>query len=197
MITEYNKFRIDRMKKPNDGNRTLFESIIHIEVIKALEDWVKLNVNNCVLINGIALSYYVTPRMTQDVDMLFLTKNDIPLSLKGFKKTRNGAFQHNKTHVEVEVIIPQSINLRVDLAEQIFKTAIKNDNIYVASPEGIIVSKLGRFSKQDQADIENILFSQKIDLSIFNLTEEELEKFNKLKEETIILMKKLKMKKIN
>jgi hypothetical protein len=184
MIKKYNKFRVDKMKVPNNGSRTLFESVVYPEVIDALEDWIELNVNNCVLIGGVALSYYVVPRMTQDVDMLFLSKTDIPLTLIGFKRTRSGAFQHNKTHVEIEVLTPQFINLRKDLAEKIFNTAIKKDNIYIASPEGLIASKLGRFNYQDRADIQNLLLSQNIDLSNFNLTEEELEKFNIIKNDT-------------
>ena len=186
MIKKYNKFRIDKMKSPNDGNRTLLESVVYPEVIKALEDWMNSDVKNCVLIGGVALSYYVVPRMTQDIDMFFLSKEDIPLYLNGFKRTRNGAFQHNKTHVEVEVVTPQYINMREELAIKIFETSIKIDNIYIASPEGLIASKLGRFSYQDRADIQNLLLSQKIDLSNFNLTEEEIHKFNMIKDDTKI-----------
>jgi len=182
MITKYNTFRIDKQKTPNDGNRTLFESVVHADVIKALETWLENDINKCVLIGGVALSYYVIPRMTQVIDMLFLSKDDIPQQLDGFKRTRNGAFQHKITHVEVEVVTPEYINLRRDLAEKIVETSIRRDGIFIASPEGLIVSKLGRFKLQDMTDIENLILSQKeIDLSGFNLTEEELDKFNYIK----------------
>lgn len=177
-----NKFRnLEKTKTANNGDRTILESILYPEVVIALTDWMGLHVDKCVLIGGVALSYYVKPRTTQDVDFLFLSKNDIPVSLDGFKRTISGAFQHNRTHVEIEVVTPSTINMRIDLAESIIKTSVKKDNIFVASPSGLIVSKLGRYNRRDQADIEELILSQKIDLSDFDLTEEELEKYNIIK----------------
>jgi hypothetical protein len=91
----------------NDGTRTLLESILVPEVAKAFKDW---NSNTkdlkCVLIGRVALSYYVKPRTTTDADVLFLSSEDILSEVLGFKRHHNGAFQHNVTHVEIEVLTP-------------------------------------------------------------------------------------------
>ncbi len=172
---------ISKMNQSNDGTRTLFESIVAYEVLKALENWASLKLENYVLIGGLALSFYVKPRMTQDIDMLFLTKEDIPKVLPNFKRTRPGAFQHNNTHVEVEVVVPQSINVDIKIVQKVFETSVISNDVRVASPSGIIALKLFRFSRQDQADIESLILEcDDIDLSPFDLPERELERYNSI-----------------
>jgi hypothetical protein len=168
---------IEKMNFVNDGNRSLSESVVIHEVLNALEDFKSNNILNCVLIGGVALSFYVKPRATMDVDFLFLSYEDIPDRINKFKRHRKGAFQHNKTHVEVEVVTPQSINLPFHIAETIFNTSIIIDNIKIASPSGLVASKLFRFNRQDQADIDALIECSKIDLEPFNLPDEQLEKF--------------------
>jgi hypothetical protein len=56
--------KIGKMNRPNDGTRTLFESVMSPEIIAALKDWVKANAGG-ILIGGLAISHYVKPRMTQ------------------------------------------------------------------------------------------------------------------------------------
>ena len=94
-----------KMRHINDSEhtRTLFESVMMPEVVMALQDWIRGGAHG-VLIGGAALSYHVRPRFTQDLDVLFLQASDIPAQISGFKRTRPSAFQHNKTHVEVEVV---------------------------------------------------------------------------------------------
>ena len=182
MVKDYNNFRnIGKMNTYNDGTRTLYESIMLPELILAMDDWKSNNIGECVLIGGIALSHYVKPRMTQDIDLLFLTDNDIPDSISKFKRHRPHAFQHNKTHVEIEVITPSFINLTVELAKQIIDTAIISDGMKIASPSGLIASKLGRFNRQDQADIESLLKTQKVDISTYSLTDIEIQNFFSIK----------------
>ena len=185
-IEGYKEFKLRDMSKfhhANDGTRTLFESIAYPEVQYTLNDWKDLEVDKCVLIGGIALSYYVKPRTTEDIDLLFLSEDDIPEPLVGFKRTRKGAFQHNKYQVEVVVVTPSFINMRMDMAQKIFNTSVISDGMRVASPSGLIASKLGRFNRQDQADIDNLLSSQVIDMSVFNLTKVEIERFNSIKDD--------------
>jgi hypothetical protein len=177
-----NEFRlIDKMNNVNNGNRTLFESIIMPEIVSALNDWINNCQYNYVLIGGLALSYYVRPRSTTDVDVLFLNSNDLPKKVSKFKKHRELAFQHNITHVEIETVIPESINLPIDIAQKIFDTAIIKDNIKIASPSGLIAMKLFRFSRMDQADIENLILNTVIDLTPFNIPLQLLKKYNKIK----------------
>ena len=166
----------EKLNRPNDGTRTLFESIAVPEVNQALQAWNKAY-HSGVLIGGCALSYYVRPRATMDVDVLFLTKDDIPRQVEGFKRTRPSAFQHNKTHVEVEVVSPELIGISGSLTKMVFDTANTSNGIKIASPEGIVALKLGRFSRQDQADIESLMQSYPIDLPAWPLDVKETQNY--------------------
>lgn len=164
---------------PNDGTRTLYESVLVPEVIQAIRDWVKQVPDmKAVLIGGLAISYYNKPRTTQDVDLLFLNGSDIPKEVKGFKRTRNHAFQHSVTHVEIEVITPEYINTDKKLVGEIYDNAKMVSGIRVATPSGIIASKLGRYSRQDQADIEELIKNNTIDLSKYTLTSDMKKRYN-------------------
>lgn len=181
---DFKKLRnVEKMNNVNDGTRSLYESVMAPEVISALEDWKKYNDSDCILIGGMALSYYIKPRYTQDVDVIFLSKKDIPKEVYNFKRHRDGAFQHNKTHVEIEVLTPESINTPLILVQKIFNTAIIDDEsgLKIASPEGIIALKLGRFKLQDQADIEALKTYKNIDLSYFDLSDELIKRFDSIK----------------
>lgn len=168
----------------NDGKRSLTESILIPEVAKAIEDWVK-NVppNIGALIGGLALSYYTKPRSTTDGDILFLNEADIPSKVEGFKRTRPGAFLHKQTHVEIEVLTPKSINMLPEIAKKIIETSEKHGKFNIASREGLIVSKLGRFSMQDQADIISLLKLGAVNLDSFDLPEKFENRFNKMLEQ--------------
>ena len=165
----------------NDGTRSLLESILIPEVERAFSDWKKsAGSAKCVLIGGVALSFYVKPRTTTDADLLFLTKEDIPEQVEGFKRTRQGAFIHKITHVEIEVLTPQSINMPVEIAQAIYDTARTDGGIKIASPAGLIVSKLGRFSRQDQADIEALYTHERVNLDPFPIPAEWLQRFESI-----------------
>lgn len=165
----------------NDGTRSLLESIMIPEVDKAFRDWCAENKDTkFVLLGGVALSFYVKPRNTTDADLLFLFPEDIPLYVEKFKRHRPGAFLHKQTNIEIEVLTPASINLPQEVAQAIFDTAKIENGIRIASPSGLVASKLGRFKLQDQADIDALLDFGGIDLAPFPLPPEWLEKFNSL-----------------
>jgi hypothetical protein len=172
---------MEKMNKINDGTRSLMESIAIPEVVSALKDWIKNN-DNGVLIGGNAISYYGKPRATTDVDILFLHKDDIPATVIGFKRTRAGAFQHNSTHVEVEVVTPESINISQELANKVFETSISTDGAKVASPSGLVALKLQRLKNNDIGDIVQMIHTGNIDLSSFPLSDKNLQDFNEIKE---------------
>lgn len=170
----------------NDGSRSLFESTIHEYIYLALYDW-REQVSNekyC-LIGGLAYSYYLKPRTTYDIDLIFLSYTDIPANVHKFRKHRKHAFEHIKTNVEIEVLTPEHINEDKYLFEKVFETSIISDGIRVASPIGLIAMKLGRFNNTDQSDIKNLYMyaienNMDIDISIFNLSIEKVELFNNL-----------------
>lgn len=142
---------------PNDGRRTLKQSIMVPEVWKALSAFsAGVDADSCILIGGIAFSYYCKPRATTDLDFLFLSKSKVPMTVDGFKRTRSHAFQHHETHVEVEVLDPEFVNMSQALAKRVAETAHKSDGVLVASPEALVALKTLRFSRRDQADIEEL-----------------------------------------
>ena len=155
----------------NDGSRSLYESILNPEVEKAMRKWEQQVPLEGVLIGGLALAYYIKPRMTIDADFLFLSAAEIPSEVEGFKRTRPSAFMHKETHVEFEVLAPEKINMPIELAKKIIQTAKKQGTVYVASREGLIASKLERFKFQDRADINALLQLGPVDLSNFPLDE--------------------------
>lgn len=177
-----------KSKWKNDGIRSIYESIIPREVLVALDDWKYSNSSNCVLIGGIALSYYIKPRYTEDIDLIFLTDDDIPENVYKFRRNRRHSFEHIKTGVEVELITPSHINKDKSLFEIVFETSIESDGIKIASPLGLISLKLFRSktNERDRVDIiELCRYSYEnnieLDISNFSLTEEEINIFNEIK----------------
>jgi len=177
-----------KSKWKNDGIRSIYESIIPKEVLIALDDWKYSNNSNCVLIGGIALSYYIKPRYTEYIDLIFLTDEDIPENVFKFRRNRKHSFEHIKTGVEVELITPEHINKDISLFQNVFDTSIESDGIKIASPIGLISLKLFRSktNERDRVDIIELCrycYENNIDLDIsnFNVTEEELNIFNEIK----------------
>ena len=58
-----------------------------------------------------------------------------------------------------------------ELAQKIIETAIQQNDIKVASREGLIASKLARFKLQDRTDISELLKLGDVDLSSFPLNQ--------------------------
>lgn len=89
-----------------------------------------------------------------DIDLIFT--GAVPDSIEGFKKIRPHAFEHISTGVEVGVFSASFLNIKSELIAKVRATAHLSDGLLIASPEGLIVLKLHRWSRQDQADIEAI-----------------------------------------
>lgn len=172
---------IDKLNIVNDGTRSLMESIAIPEVENALKDWNKSN-HLGVLIGGCAIGYYSRPRATTDVDILFLSKTDIPDNVSGFKRTRSGAFQHNKTHVEIEVVSPSDINISVSLVNKVFDTAIISDGVKIASSSALVALKLQRLKRHDIGDIVSMIETGNVDLKGFPLSKKNIDDFLEIKE---------------
>lgn len=150
------------------------------EVDRAFKDWLD-NTKNIeqVLIGGMAIVNYDIERTTTDVDFLFLTSDDIPETVYGFKKHRRGAFQHNKTHVEVEVLDDSIIPVSSEFVAKIFETAYQKQNFKIASPSAIVALKLSRFNDRDIKDIKSLVDNYNVDISIFEqyLSKEEIDNY--------------------
>jgi hypothetical protein len=162
----------------------LVESILVPEVDLAFKDWVTQADGNWMLIGGIVVGYYTKPRTTMDVDVLYPSKAEIPDAVIGFKRTRPMAFQHNKTHVEIEVISPEGINLPIELYQQVYDTSIMTDNIRVPSANGLVALKVAANRPQDVADIYAICQKQDISLKGYSVPLDklkEIEQYLKIK----------------
>jgi hypothetical protein len=150
---------IDRFKtfsQNKNTKRTLYESVIVSEIIDALKDWKKETNRSGVLIGGLALSFYTKPRYTSDIDLIFLSDKDIPTQVNGFKKIRGHSFQHNKTHVEIEVLSPAFLGISNELVKTVIDNSSDVGGIIIADIGGIVALKIQRGSFQDLADIEAI-----------------------------------------
>jgi hypothetical protein len=55
------------------------------------------------------------------VIFLFLIAIEIPDEVAWFKRTQPSTFLHKKTHVEIEVLTPDKINMSQELAEKLLK----------------------------------------------------------------------------
>jgi len=148
------------------------------EVQTALLSWIKAQGSkpSGVLIGGLALSFYSRPRATTDVDLLFLNNDDIPDQVEGFKRTRKGAFEEKKHHVEIEVTTSHSFrNLPQGIVQKVFDTAVVHDGIRVASREGLIALKLisaetHRRRLQDLADVVSLVSDVVVDMKNWPLS---------------------------
>lgn len=168
------------MTGPNDGHRTLLESILVPEIVDALNDWVANARNPGVLIGGVALSFCVKPRTTQDIALLYLSPDRIPDAVTGFKRTRKSAFQHSRTHVEIEVVTPELINTGPALISKVIETAQMQNGIAVASAAGLIAMKLGRLSLVDRGDIGLLIKYGVRDVSPYPLSDAQRRAFHEL-----------------
>lgn len=170
-------------RKPNNGERALFESAISDHVVQAIKDWQYNSIEAGVLVGGMAFSYYAKPRYTEDVDVLFISKNKIPKNVDGFKRHREHAFEHKKTGVEIELLVSGHIPVPVEIIKKVIDTANLVDGIKIASPSGLVAMKLYRASYQDKSDIIQLINSCNVNISSFPLDEEQYNLYNQLNKE--------------
>ena len=180
MINNISKL-VDSWKTPNDGSRSLFESILNTPIKQALKDWTKFSNSKGILIGGSAVSFWVKPRMTHDLDILFVSDEEIPSYVESFKKTRPHCFLHKETHIEVEVLSPKYLKLPSGWYSIILKTAKESNGILIADKAALIALKLLRASYQDKHDIQELLSLGNIDLTAYKLSNDQ----NKLLDEII------------
>ena len=126
------------------------------------------------LIGGLALSSWVRPRTTRDVDLLVTVSKKLNwmdiasvvetrlkkkvILLRGARRT---AIQEKLSfmmgQIEVDVIGTKDFELAAEAIEHAVPVQIFDKNIKVASPEYLILLKLLPLSSQDQIDIRALM----------------------------------------
>lgn len=139
------------------------------EVDRAFSDWVRnTDKKKDVLIGGMAILNHISNlRSTTDADFIFMSEDDIPSFVSGFKKARGHAFKHLTTHVEIEVLTPEFLHINKELADAVFNTAYDKGEYMIASPSALIALKLDRLNDRDIVDITALSDNYQIDLSPF------------------------------
>jgi hypothetical protein len=188
LIYSKKNYRMKYIKKFNQMvNCKIYEGKSgYAQVDDAFDDWVKNTKNlNQVLIGGMAFLDYVPDRTTEDIDFLFLTEDDIPTQVNGFKKTRTHGFKHIQTHVELEVLSPEFLNINKNIIKIVFDSAYDRGNYKIATPSSIIVLKLKRLSGKDRSDIKKLVDNYDVDIKPYipYLSDKELENLDSLKSE--------------
>jgi hypothetical protein len=90
-------FEMDHDRIDEDG---VFFAMAH-----AIDDVGQQFIEAAVLIDDLALYFHAWPRMTQAICFLVEEPVDIPNTVAGFTRIRPDAFEHSRTHVEVEAIV--------------------------------------------------------------------------------------------
>ena len=170
----------------NDGTRTLFESIVDPDVELAIKQWKKSAGDTGVLIGGLALSYHAKPRQTMDIDVLYLNQKQIPDKVDGFKRIRDHAYLNLDTHVEIEILDANFLNINAGLVQTVIDNAVNTGGMPVADAGGLIALKLQRGNRRDLGDIETLIPCQpNIEPYREYLTDVQIETFEQIKRESI------------
>jgi hypothetical protein len=163
-----------RIKLLASSNR-LFDRIMIPEVKEALQDWVSNTNSHGILIGALVVGLYSNPRTTTDVDIIFCDDSAIPISVVGFKRIREHAFEHQATGVEVEVLSPEYLKIPESMYNKVEKTASLKEGILVPSVSAIVALKMMRSLLRDLGDIERILKenpTKTFDISEFHVPKE-------------------------
>jgi len=131
------------------------------------------------LTGSLAMSYYVQPRMTRDIDLVAeippgiierieqIFKTDYYISVDSIKDAVKSEFIfnliHNKSSIKVDCIIRKNDTYRKIEFERRKKIKLADTNIFIVSKEDLIISKLFWIkesnSKLQKSDVKNLLIS--------------------------------------
>ena len=166
--TEVRNF--EKMVAPNDGTRTLFESIISRDVIAALGDWRQTGLGG-VLVGALALSFHATPRLADQIELL--VPDDVDQSEPtGFERVGKRTLIHRETSTEVLLFTPDALGLLAETVEHILATTVTSDAIEIASPAGLVAVLLADPWARASADIVALLRLGHVDLGAWELSSE-------------------------
>lgn len=158
MNSSYHELRnIGAMNGPNDGTRSVQNSILAPQVIEVLKDWRKGATSPPLLIGTLAYSFWQRPRYTTDIDILSVDES-LPIYKIGFRRVNNVQWEHLKTGLIVNLWSRfHGREYYAPVFRQVKKTSVKKHPYRVASVHGLIALKMYTFTRQDQADIEKLL----------------------------------------
>ena len=180
----FNKMKlrnISKMNHPNDGNRSLFESILSHEVIETLTDWNTNFQGEYILMGDLALSYYIKPRFSDEIEILLIEESKSSQIIDGFEQINEYLFRHIKTSITLKLVTNKLLKLPEEIYLKVIETVQLSDKIKIASPFGIVIFKIESFNLQDKADIGSLLKLNFIDLNDFEiLKEKSIEKYKQL-----------------
>lgn len=172
-IKEYLK-KLSHVSKIVHGERSQFSS--SLEYLKSLGI-------EFILVGGLASSHYSAPRLTEDVDILVRSENELKrlkeVSVGKVKWIRGHAFLLDE--VETEVLTPEFVNLPPEVINYIFDNKVTSGfGLPIPNAEGVIILKSFRLSDTDRQDIFNIIKSKgnKIDFDlVMNLIPEKAKEY--------------------
>ena len=147
-----------------------------LEVLHIVTNKLTMEGIDYMVTGSVAMSFYATPRMTRDIDIVVEVGNDdVTRIVKLFGKefyvepemvlqaiSDEGMFNiiHNKSVVKVDCIIRKSSDYRQVEFGRRRMVQIGSDGIWLVSPEDLVLSKLWwaqeSYSEQQLADIRNI-----------------------------------------
>ncbi|MBU0459561.1 MAG: hypothetical protein KJ771_02025 [Nanoarchaeota archaeon] len=131
------------------------------------------------LTGSLAMSYYVQPRMTRDIDLVVeinsgmigkieqMFETEYYLFVDSIKDAIENEFMfnliHNKSSIKVDCIVRKNEKYRLVEFERRNKIKISDFHIFIVSKEDLIISKLLWIkegdSKVQKADVKNLLNS--------------------------------------
>jgi hypothetical protein len=131
------------------------------------------------LTGSLAMSYYVQPRMTRDIDLVVeiypgmiesieqIFNTDYYLSIDSIKDAVKNEFIfnliHNKSSIKVDCIVRKNDTYRKIEFERRKKIQLAGTNIFIVSKEDLVISKLFWIkesnSELQKSDVKNLLIS--------------------------------------
>ena len=172
---------LGKMVGPNDGTRTLIESIVSREVIAALDDWRQTGLGG-VLVGALALSFHAKPRFENQIELLVPDCFGQP-ELTGFVGLGQRTLIHRQTSTKLRLLAPSQLALSAATFERILATTVTSDGVEIASRAGLVAILLGDRRTQASADIVALLRLGAVDLPGWELSSEQIDRLARLQVE--------------
>lgn len=173
--------------------KTLFKENENPNSLKiAVDDISSILGTDWVLVGGLSLGYHADPRGTDDIDIMIYSEenlDNVKFSMaRKFKRIagRNHAVIHKDTGVEVEILTPEFLKIPSSIIKKAIEDAIVDDGLRIITKEGLVATKLCRGDFKDLGDIETLVKKYgQIDISGYELTDEQMELYNMVLRRTL------------
>ena len=172
---------LSKMAGPNDGTRTLIESIMSREVIAALDDWRQTGLGG-VLISMLAYGFYAKPRFADEVVLLVPDGFGAP-DVEGFDVLDHRSLGHTESGTRVWLLTPSMLMLSAVTAQRVLAATVVSDGVTLASRSGLGAMLLADRRVRASADIVSLLQLGQVDANGFGLPDEHLRRLERLQVE--------------